>query len=88
MAVAWLVRLYAEGVAVMRERWVPFATAPDQPTAEAWCQLIRNAGCPAMAKSDNVPFLGETAMPVRLMTLIERADEAREVLSRYVNYSV
>ena len=68
----------------MRERWVPFATAPDRPTAEAWCQLVRNEGCPAVANSDNVPFLGESVMPVRLMTVVERVEEAREVLSRYV----
>ena len=68
----------------MRERWVQFATAPDQPTAEAWCQLLRNQGCPAFAKSDNVPFLGDTAMPVRLMTLLEREQEAQEILQSYI----
>ena len=70
----------------MRERWVPFATAPDQPTAEAWCQLIRNDGCPAVAMSETAPFLGQTVMPVRLMTLMDREDEALEILHRYVNF--
>lgn len=67
----------------MRERWVTFATAPDQPTGESWCQLIRNEGCPAITKSDSVPFLGTTAMPVRLMTVLERREDALEILRRY-----
>lgn len=69
----------------MRERWVTFATAPDQPTAESWCQLLRNEGCPALAKSDSVPFLGTTSMPVRIMTVLERREDALEILRRFVN---
>ena len=69
----------------MRERWVEFATAPDQLIAETWAGLVRNEGCPCAVKSDVVPFLGISVMPVRLMAPEARADEARRLLAFYVD---
>ena len=72
----------------MRERWVEFATAPDQLIAETWVALVRNEGCPCAVKSDGIPFLGPSVMPVRLMAPEARAAEAREILARYVDGAV
>ncbi len=69
----------------MRERWVEFATAPDQLTAETWAGLVRNEGCPCAVKSDGIPFLGVSALPVRLMAPEERVDEAKGILARFLS---
>ncbi len=68
----------------MRDRWVEFATAPDQLIAETWAGLVRNEGCPCAVKSDGIPFLGVSMTPVRLMAPEERVEEARVILARYV----
>ena len=72
----------------MRERWVEFATAPDQLIAESWAGLVRNEGCPCAVKSDGIPFLGPSVMPVRLMAPEARVVEARGILARYVDGAV
>lgn len=72
----------------MRERWVEFATAPDQLIAETWAGLVRNEGCPCAVKSDGIPFLGTSVMPVRLMVPEARAEEARRILAQYVEGAV
>ena len=72
----------------MRERWVEFATAPDQLIAETWVGLVRNEGCPCAVKSDGIPFLGVSALPVRLMAPEARVDEARGILVRYVDGAI
>ena len=69
----------------MRDRWVEFATAPDQLIAETWAGLVRNEGCPCAVKSDGIPFLGPSVMPTRLMAPEERVEEARGILARYVD---
>ena len=68
----------------MRDRWVEFATAPDQLTAETWAGLVRNEGCPCAVKSDGIPFLGVSAMPVRLMAPEARVEEALGILERFL----
>ncbi len=68
----------------MLNRWVEFVTAPDQLTAESWCQLIQNEGCPCAVKSDGIPFLGVSSAPVRLMAPEERVGEARQILERFL----
>lgn len=68
----------------MLDRWVEFATAPDQLTAETWAGLVRNEGCPCAVKSDGISFLGVSALPVRLMAPEERAEEALGILDRYI----
>ncbi len=69
----------------MLERWVEFATAPDQLTAEVWRGLINNEGCPCTVKPDGISFLGVSPMPVRLMTKEGYEEEAREILSRFID---
>ena len=32
-------------------KWVTLAMAPDQLTAEMWCELLRNEGIPAMVQA-------------------------------------
>ena len=71
----------------MRERWVDFATAPDQMIAETWAGLVRNEGCPCAVKSDGISFLGVSMTPVRLMAPEARVEEARGILERYVEWS-
>ncbi len=71
--------------ASMRNRWVEFATAPDQTLAESWSELVRREGCPCTTKSDSVPFLGVSMSPVRLVTIAGREDEARSILDRYLS---
>ena len=71
----------------MRERWVDFATAPDQMIAETWAGLVRNEGCPCAVKSDGISFLGVSMTPVRLMAPEARVEEARGILERYVGGS-
>ncbi len=69
----------------MLDRWVEFATAPDQLTAETWAGLVKNEGCPCAVKSDGIPFLGVSALPVRLMAPEDRAGEARGILERFLD---
>lgn len=69
----------------MLERWVEFATAPDQLTAETWAGLVRNEGCPCAVKSDGIPFLGVSALPVRLMAPEDHVEEALGILERFLN---
>ena len=68
----------------MRDRWVEFATAPDQIIAETWAGLVRNEGCPCAVKSDGIPFLGVSMLPVRLMAPDDRVEEARGILERFL----
>lgn len=63
-------------------KWVDVATAPDQLTAEMWCELLRNEGIPAMVQpSDAVSFLGVSMRGSRVMVPEERRAEAAAVLT-------
>lgn len=66
-------------------RWVEFAVAPDQLTAESWSELVRRNGCPCETRGDAVPFLGVSPHPVRLITLAGREKEAKEILERHIS---
>jgi hypothetical protein len=62
-------------------KWVTFATAPDQITAEMWSDLVRQAGVPCILRpGDTSGFMGVTAHPVRLMTLEHEKERAVEAL--------
>ena len=62
-------------------RWIPIVTAPDQLTAEAWRELLRENGIPAALKAaDSISYLGVSALPVRLMIPEERESDARWIL--------
>lgn len=63
-------------------KWVNLTTAPDQLTAEMWCDLLHNEGIPAMVKpSDAVSFLGVSMTSSRVMVPEDRKDEAAAVLT-------
>lgn len=49
-------------------KWVVFATAPDQLTAEMWRDIVRQAGinCDLRA-GDTASYLGLSQIPVRLI---------------------
>jgi hypothetical protein len=62
-------------------RWVHFATAPDQITAEVWIDILREAGVRAMIRpSDAVSFLGVSAYGCRVQVPEEDIDRAHDVL--------
>lgn len=70
-------------------QWVSLAIAPDQLTAEMWCELLRNEGIPAMVQpSDAVSFLGVSGTACRVMVPEERRKEAAAVLHREMGDTV
>jgi hypothetical protein len=63
-------------------KWVDLATAPDQLTAEMWCDLLHSEGIPAMVKpSDAVSFLGVSMTSSGVMVPEDRKDEAAAILT-------
>jgi Putative prokaryotic signal transducing protein len=70
-------------------KWVNVAMAPDQLTAEMWCELLRNEGIPAMVRaSDAVSFLGVSPKAARVMVAEDRRDDAVGVLQREMGQTV
>lgn len=70
-------------------KWVTLAIAPDQLTAEMWCELLRNEGIAAMVQaSDAVSFLGVAATACRVVVPKERHEEAANVLKREMGGTV
>ena len=67
-------------------KWVVFATAPNQITAEMWTELLRQAGlrC-AIRASDTSRFLGVSTRPVRLIAPEEEAESARALLDEHLS---
>ncbi|MCJ7492300.1 MAG: DUF2007 domain-containing protein [Dehalococcoidia bacterium] len=64
-------------------QWVSLAIAPDQLTAEMWCELLRNEGIAAMVQpSDAVSFLGVSAKACRVVVPEDRREEAAAVLRK------
>jgi hypothetical protein len=62
-------------------RWVHFATAPDQITAEMWVGILRDAGIRAMIRpSDAVSFMGVSPYSCRIQVPEEDLPRARNVL--------
>ncbi|MBI4220169.1 MAG: hypothetical protein HY682_08520 [Chloroflexi bacterium] len=62
-------------------KWVVFATAPDQLTAEMWRDIVRQAGIRCeLRPGDTASFLGVSQIPVRLVSPEPEAREAREAL--------
>lgn len=63
-------------------RWVRVATAPNEPLAESWAELLRRAGVPAMARRESYlrAYLGPGAAPVEVAAPEDRAEEARRIL--------
>ncbi|MBI2964623.1 MAG: DUF2007 domain-containing protein [Chloroflexi bacterium] len=63
-------------------KWVVFATAPDQLTAEMWRDIIRQAGISCELRAgDTASYLGLSQIPVRLIAAEADRDRARTALS-------
>jgi hypothetical protein len=70
-------------------RWVNLATAPDQLTAEMWCELLRNEGIAAMVRpSDAMSFMGVSPKTTRIVVAEDRRDEAEAVLRKEMGDTV
>lgn len=70
-------------------QWVSLAIAPDQLTAEMWCELLRNEGMPAMVQaSDAVSFLGVSSKACRVVVPGDRREEAVALLQREMGDTV
>ena len=82
--VARYVNIYWQGaIGESTMKWVNLAMAPDQLTAEMWCELLRNEGIPAMIRpSDAVSFLGVTTAACRVLVAEDQRDEAMAVLRK------
>ena len=66
-------------------KWVVFATAPDQLTAEMWQDLLSQARIKCQLKAgDTYGFLGVSAAPVRLVAPAEDAKDALNTLETMV----
>ena len=63
-------------------KWTSAATAPNQLTAEIWCDLLQEQGIPAVIEPrDAVSFLGISSRPCRVMVPEDRVEEARAMLA-------
>jgi hypothetical protein len=70
-------------------QWVSLAIAPDQLTAEMWCELLRNEGIPAMVQpSDAVSFLGVSPTACRVLVPEDQREEAAAVLQREMGSTI
>ena len=56
-------------------------TAPDQITAETWCELLEYQGVPAMVRAgDTSAFLGVSVYPCRILVAENHIHHARKIL--------
>ncbi|MGD0765686.1 MAG: DUF2007 domain-containing protein [Dehalococcoidia bacterium] len=57
-------------------------TAPDQFTAEMWCETLGDQGIPAMIRpSDAVSFLGVSSGGCRVLVPEDRREDAAAILT-------
>lgn len=62
--------------------WVHLTTAPDQLTAEMWCEILGDKGISAMIRpSDAVSFLGVSGGGCRVLVPEDRRNEAAAILT-------
>ena len=67
-------------------KWKVLATAPNQLTAEMWCDILKEEGITATIKpSDAISFLGVSPFSCRVMVPEDMLAEAEEVLSDYID---
>jgi len=66
-------------------KWSLLDTAPDQISAEIWCDILRQEGIAAMIEPrDTASYLGVSAFPCRIMVAADMLSEAREALREYL----
>lgn len=68
-------------------KWVVFATAPDQVTAEMWCAMLRASGVNCRLRDSNPSFIGPSLHPVRLMAPEHESEAALGMLEDEVRLS-
>jgi hypothetical protein len=67
-------------------KWVVFATAPDQITAEMWRDLLRQDGIPCeLHPGDRSLLLNVPAQPVRLRAPENVVSRAKALLDEHVS---
>jgi len=68
-----------------RSAWALVATAPDQLSAEMWQELLEQEGIPSLLEpAGTFSFLGPSTSPCRVMVPDARLDEAKAILSGYI----
>ncbi len=66
-------------------KWEVAGVAPDQITAEIWCDILFQEGFTAMIEPrDAISFMGVSALPCRVMVPEDMAEEARNILGGYI----
>ncbi|MFO8101257.1 MAG: DUF2007 domain-containing protein [Dehalococcoidia bacterium] len=69
-------------------KWEVMAVAPDQITAEIWCDILLQEDLTAMIEPrDAVSFMGVSALPCRVMVPEDQVAEARKILGEYIEPS-
>ena len=64
------------------KKWKLLIVAPDQLTAEMWCELLDREGIPAMVNpGDTTSFLGVSPLPCRLMVTAKYKEKACQILA-------
>ncbi|MEE8204598.1 MAG: DUF2007 domain-containing protein [Dehalococcoidales bacterium] len=62
-------------------KWKLLTVAPDQLTAELWCELLLREDIPAVVNpGDTASFMGVSPLPCRLMVAEEYLERARQLL--------
>ena len=62
-------------------KWILLTTAPDQPTAEMWQEMLSREGIPVVVSpADAVSFMGVSPLPCRLMVIGDYLEQARGIL--------
>ncbi len=66
-------------------KWEVMGIAPDQITAEIWCDILQQEGITAMIEPrDAISFLGVSSLPCRVMVSEDVTEEARKALGEYI----
>ena len=62
-------------------KWEVMGIAPDQITAEIWCDILQQEGITAMIEpGDAISFMGVSSFPCRVMVPENMGEGAREAL--------
>jgi hypothetical protein len=65
-------------------KWTVFAIAPDQVTAEMWCEMLRASRVNCRVRDINPAFLGPSPYPVRLVAPDDECELALQLLEENV----
>lgn len=66
-------------------KWVLLATAPNEPIARSWAEMLRRQGLPVLLRVETISTLvAGGALPVRLMVPADREAEGKALFNRLV----